>query len=260
MKLYLYIFIASVFIAAGCSRDWDEPLLIAYDDGTYIFTMDENGSNVKQLAAGTNPCFSPDGEEIVYWRSNNFYILNIETGNERLLTAAGGYRCCTWSPDGTKIAFINAGYLYTIDSGGANLVQVSASNINQVPITWSADSETIACSNSAITQIYYYTLGTTPSVPSFSYGTGITGLAFSPFDEIAYTDGSNFYIASTDFLSPVIMSAGGGDTVPSWSPDGKQLVYVTGSGYIMIMDSESGLKRQIAGPNCYNPCFQGKPH
>ena len=258
MRLYLNIVILLTIILSGCSREWDEPLLIAYDDSTYIYIMDEYGYNVKQIAIGINPSFSPNGEHIVYWRANSFYTMNIMTKKEKLLVTASGYNFSTWSPDGSKIAFIDVGKLYTINADGTNKTPIN--NINSQDhdqITWSSDSKIIACINNLFNQIVYFNLvdGTRTEV----FAAVAPSISFSPIgDAIAYTVDPFLYIAKTDFTT-IITLTNISDKNPSWSPDGSRLVYESIAGEIRIINSTGGTYTQISGAGYHHPSFQCKP-
>jgi TolB protein len=263
MKLLLHIFLLSILLT-GCTREWDEPLLIAYDDANNIFIMDEDGKNIRQMTtagSSTHPSFSPDGEYLVYRRLNSLYIMNIETGVEKFLTAGTViFPSFTWSPDGLKIAFFDNGFLYTINADGTGLTQISLTNNNQIPVTWTSDSKIILCSNNLFSLINYYNQNSPVSNPILTYPlSGVNALSFSPdATAVAYMDLSNFYIANTDFTSPRLLTSAS-DVNFSWSPGGKRLVYESSAGELRIINAAGGAYSQITGPGRHNPCFQYKP-
>lgn len=260
-SVFCKIVIISLIIS-GCSREWNEPLLIAFDNGANIFIMDENGQKVKQIAVGTHPSFSPDGEYIVYRRATNtLYRVDIDKGEEVLLYSTPGvlYPYPAWSPDGEKIAFIEDGVLYTVNPDGTGQTRISLSGSNQIPITWSSDSQFIICSNNLITQVLYYNKANVNSAPVSTQPVSIFNISYSPQgDKITYTDGVNLYIAKKDFTLLVLLT-NTADINPSWSPDGQRLVYESSSGEIRIISSSGGEYIQLTGSGYHNPCFQFKP-
>jgi Tol biopolymer transport system component len=259
MKRLLYIIVSIVIALSGCSREWSETTLIAYDDGTYIFIMDEDGYNAYLLTNGTHPSFSPDGEYIVFRRTTDLFIMNIETGQEKLITSdAGLFPYSTWSPDGSKIAFMKNNRLYTVNTDGVVDPEISSVNTNQGPISWSSDSKTIACTNNGTGEIYYFNLS--DHVRSSTGTIAVIGLSFSPTgDKIVYADATNLYIANTDFTSTIILT-NISDKNPSWSSDGKRIVYASIAGELRIINAAGGVYTQISGAGYDNPCFQYKPH
>ena len=264
MKVLFYTITMLILVLSGCSREFDEPLLIAYNDGSSIYLIDENGENLKQLPTGgsdQNPAFSPDGKNIVYWRTGTYYTKNLEIGQQvPLIGGVGMYS--TWSPDGSKIAYLASNHLLTINADGTDPVQISAANVNNGPVTWSSDSQIIACRRGGDFKILYYDLNNPPLstfLPEGLNPVDVFGVSFSPDGkEIVYTDlSTNMYVSSIDFTSVRVLNVQGIN--PSWSPDGSKIVYENG-GYIRIVSSDGGDYIEIAGPNCHNPCYQYKPH
>jgi dipeptidyl aminopeptidase/acylaminoacyl peptidase len=81
---------------------------------THIWTMDADGSNVRQITYGTSsegsPIFSPDGKSIAFVSSrdgsDNIYVISLSGGEARKLTnVSTGVSDPLWSPDGKWIAF-----------------------------------------------------------------------------------------------------------------------------------------------------------
>lgn len=83
--------------------------------GAHIFVMRSDGSEVRQLTTGEvldeNPSFSPDGSQIVFDRgegeiySPNIFAINIDGSGLRRLTNGGYDVEPTFTPDGRRIVF-----------------------------------------------------------------------------------------------------------------------------------------------------------
>src|ERR687898_3253709 len=81
-----------------------------------IITVSPDGTGMKQLTSASgsgNPTFSPNGEKIAYAANygagtRGIYVMNRSGNAKKALTDSNNFPEYgpTWSPDGTKIAFI----------------------------------------------------------------------------------------------------------------------------------------------------------
>jgi Tol biopolymer transport system component len=197
-----------------------------------IYVMDADGGNVRQLTTeGENnraPTWSPDGRRIAFVsdraRPDNriestIYVMNVDGSRQIELTPDYGF-CAdpAWSPDGARIAF--TGYrkdkvglrLLVMDADGKNVRDLDApdSNFGFVYPAWSPDGKRIA---------YGGALGSAVEI----YLCDVDGSKHRPLTKL-----------------------GGGNSVPAWSSDGAQIVFLhtnpgedTGSLYIMKSDGSN---------------------
>lgn len=98
---------------------------IAYVINGSVFVMNEDGTNVRLLSGNRNswqsdPAFSPDGSQLAFAMGNSIRVLNLRTGEERVIPVwiAQGM---DWSPDGRVFAY---GHF----DGGIALVNADGSN------------------------------------------------------------------------------------------------------------------------------------
>ncbi|MGH7204375.1 MAG: FIMAH domain-containing protein [Candidatus Levyibacteriota bacterium] len=217
-----------------------------------IDVINPDGSNVTKIGSGNFPEFSPDGTKIVFAAAMttacvslmpgqhtrwDIYTMNTDGTNIQNLTAS---QPCSnsiapqWSPDGTKVVFMQSPFLngsagvYVINADGSNVTQLIAGG--EYPV-WSPDGTKIAYTAGA---------GRAPLHVINIDGSNDQNLgvfvnnfqpAWSPNGtEIAYIDNGQ----NGDFLNEVKPDGTGQKTfyLPptgsniwglSWSPDGSQV-------------------------------------
>ncbi len=205
---------------------------VAFSNGLYISTMNENGSGITQLTFGpttlreTEPEFNRAGTRIVFQsnRTNNrneIYSMNPDgTGITQLTNIAGGNQSPSYSPDGSKIVFASrrtrpgsTNDLYVMNADGSNQVGLG------IPGTFITESPSF---NQDGTRIVYY-------------AGRLTGPTSNTQD--IYTvnpDGTN---------ETRLTTAAGVDNQPAFSPDGSKIAFVSfrggdTDGEIYVMNSD----------------------
>ena len=224
-----------------------------------LFVMDADGSNRRRLplAAGGKgnvsnfwPAWSPDGTRLAFTRSvigphtrtgwaDDVYVVDLDGTNLRRVTTSGTALAPTWSPDGRRIAYLGVvGAADSSDSsyrlhlvnadGSGDHTLLAASRASWAPgghahiwsPAWSPDGRRLAFSRAtrratkpprAITEIYVIN-------PD---GTGLRRLTRTTVERPPHTTASFW---------------------PAWSPDGKQIVFVSLPNRIQVMNADgSGL-------------------
>lgn len=170
--------------------------------------------NITQLTYGTdtnygNPAWSPDGKKIVLNKNEIIHTMNADGSN---ITSTGqrGY-FAKWSPDGLKIVFVRDGSISIMNPNGSAQKTVIAP----------AGSPDISPDNQYIT----FDAGGVPGVPvTPDEGIGIF---------VINIDGADVKRIAYDFPRGELI-------LPSWSPDGKKIVFTKGGydGMIHIMDAD----------------------
>jgi TolB protein len=210
---------------------------LVYSFGGDIWTARTNGTAKRQLTRGTlfeaGPAWSPDGRRIAYvsqGRTNaELYAMDADGRNRKRLTnARGDDYSPAWSPDGTSIAFSSNRFgpfeIFVMRADGTGVRRIARGrgpNGSYTP-SWSPDGKWIAFSSSF----------RTPENPEIYVvrpdGTGLKRLTRTAGDAHRLGD----------------------DGWPSWSPDGKRIVFSsnrTGNGEVWIMNADGTGQRRVAG-------------
>jgi Tol biopolymer transport system component len=235
-------------------------------DAFEIWTMKQNGKKQRQLTHlggfATFPDFSPDASKIAFAGTEGedpngeIYTVNARTGGSlHALTSCATFApgCFNdlpvWSPDGTKIAFIHADdsnddgainqQVWVMDSDGQHQHPLTSSAVphDQVP-DWSPDGS----------RIVFHAGG---------FGSG--GIW------VMNADGSHQHQISGCQAADATPCATGDDWGPTWSPDGRKIVFLrdlqalgTADRPIIVMNADgSGQHRITTAPIlCGVPAWQ----
>lgn len=256
--------------------------------GYQIYTINQDGSQLTQLTnevtdssfIGLNysPTWSPDGTKIAFHTTrkthesdssfntskpvynSNIYIMNANGSNQtRITTNPEGDFNPSWSPDGTKIAFIGRQKECNGQSEQfslfADIYTVNIDDLQQTRITtcwhvstidWSPDGQKIVFSTLEIDpvlrndmNIYVVNIdGSDMKRLTIEYGEDISPKWSPDGQKIAFMsrrDGTNIdrpfrigdiYVMNADGSEQTnITQTPWHEAAPSWSPDGKSIVY-----------------------------------
>ena len=102
------------------------------------------------LGYGAQPTVSPSGKRIAYVINGDIYVMNIDgTGATNITNnAAANNHSPTWSPDGSKIAFVSYRWgvvaVFTMNSDGSSVARMTSGAWNGTQLAWSPKSDRLA--------------------------------------------------------------------------------------------------------------------
>jgi WD40 repeat protein len=215
----------------------DGKRLAVTTEGAQLFTLNPDGSDLKQIAGGaySPPFWSPDGHFIAYVGGEKF-ALPLAKGNLRIVPAAGGTpwpvphgedipslppgaAAVAWSPDGTRIATGWPGRILHIAGGpdapvGVEALKGAGAGKFVIAGGWSPDNKHLAVTDGKDYGILDMSTGEFVSVAkSFpqpalaragvSWSAGIRKVAFSI--NSAASDGQRLFLADFDGRNPKLI-------------------------------------------------------
>jgi Tol biopolymer transport system component len=218
-----------------------------------IYVMKIGGAPVnltKDAALDTDPAWSPDGTRLVYSSDKDsqhlqLWVRDLRTGESRRITdLATQPQGATFSPDGSKVAFLNVSGMWRVAE--VSVVDLASGRVtkihDQLPQpgtpTWSPDGRRVALANVA------------PLSRRFREGT-------NQIFTIAIDGSGTRWHAPIPLLS--IDSRGG--CGPVWSPDGTKMAAIY-EGVLAVWPVSAsgeplGPPRRVTSESAHSPSWQG---
>jgi hypothetical protein len=235
--------------------------LLAFAQTTAVDAFDPTTGAVRQLALGSEPAWSPDGQRLAYVRGGQVYVANADGSGE---TAVGPGRYPSWSPDGGALAVSRTDglgilqiYVLRLADGGAT--QLTFGTGSALLPAWSPDGTAIVFD----TQSALYAVspqGGAPRAISLPVQTAggvawsgdggrLAFVAASGQVWIANADGSNSHQ-----VTYTLVGAESTPERPAWSPDGGQIAWTQGMD--LCMTDANGNVRRLTYTQQGGPAFQ----
>jgi len=214
-----------------------------------LYVADYDGFNVRRMTVNRSlnilPAWSPDGSTLAYvsYRGGapNVYLAKVRAGQSLNLTESRGQSFApAWSPDGSRVAYASSRNgnmeIWVANADGSDHRNISSNRAADTAPTWSPNGREIAFTSDrgGTPQIWLMDADGLNVRRLTRVGNWSDGAVWSPskiYSEIAYTsrlENWTFEVAVIDLETRQVrqLTTGRGSCEsPSWSPNGRHLVF-----------------------------------
>lgn len=210
--------------------------------------MDADGENARTITevAGSifSPAWSPDASRIAYTvqRDKSYpliYVQNVSGGAATVVTPYKGSNLSpSFSPDGSKILFSSSfegsADIYEMSAGGGNLKKLTNWPSSEVQPNYAPDGKSFVFVSDRAgfnkPQIYRYEFGSGRTTKVSNGGYATSPQFSNDGTQIAFLSGRSAAIMNSNGAVTANLGNTGIDEAPSFSPNGKRVVYASSQG------------------------------
>jgi Big-like domain-containing protein/WD40 repeat protein len=268
----------TVEFRTGTGPDFGLTGRIAFANWSTISVINADGTGLTRLIGedaqgGTymSPAWSPDGSKVAFGSSReggwDIYVINADgSGLRRLTSHSARDDSPAWSPNGDLIAFTSNRDgdfdIHVMNADGSRVIQVTDHPAEDGDPSWSPDGSQIAFTSNrdGYNELYVINVAghATRRLTNFPDPEEAIQPIWSPDGSLlvfTIVDGFHgVYVTTAEGGSPTRLTLGGG--APTWSPDGKRIVYANGN--LQILNIFSGERRDL-GVFGYEPAWSPAP-
>lgn len=232
-----------------------------------LVVADADGYNEKVAAHGRepiiSPSWSPDGTKVAYvsfeLRKPVIYVQNLMTGQRTIVANEKGNNSApAWSPDGKRLALALSKtgntQIFVVNADGSGMHRVSNSNGIDTEPRFSADGQSIYFTSDRSGGPQIYKMGADGGAATrvtFKGNYNISPRISSDGKTLAWISQreGGFSLYAMDLASGQEQRLADGATEPSFSPNGKYIMYATkggGSTSLAVVSVDGRVKQRLS--------------
>ena len=106
---------------------------------------DDPTALTKSRGFDRHPSYSPDGSRVAFIRGTNLWVMGADGNDQRRLTRGRASEGCPrWAPDGSTIVYDRGGDLWTVDADAPDPGRIARTRADEYCPSWAPDGSTIA--------------------------------------------------------------------------------------------------------------------